>query len=326
MAKEKNNEQKRYSVNLITQGKFKFYSFTIPSDVLAKTCFVSTRDEDNTVGFQRVLDKKRAEAIASYIDSGQGSIPTAIILSAQPDSEFKLVGQGKTITFKEHPKSFLVLDGQHRVFGFSLAETALRVPVVVYSGLSREDETRLFIDINTQQKPVPPELLLDIKNLANYENDKEALLRKVFNLIHSQKSNALYGLFSPHEKAKDKISRVTFNAGVGGIINSFGARSPGEIAEILSAYYLASIEALTKANPKGKFTHPIIFKALNGVFNNVAQRVKDKRGGKYSVEAFYEVVFPMLSRTKNSHLEKPGNSYREMMELFKSAITSDFSI
>jgi len=136
----------RYSVSLVTQGNHRFYTLTMPSDVLARTCFVTTQDEDPKEGFQRVLDRDRASQIAQYIDNGFGTIPSSIVLSAQADASLKVVGGGKTLEFVDTKKAFLVLDGQHRVYGFSLAETALRVPVVIYNGLSRQDETRLFID------------------------------------------------------------------------------------------------------------------------------------------------------------------------------------
>ena len=54
----------RYSVSLVTQGKHRFYTLTMPSDVLARTCFVTTRDEDPKAGFQRLLDRERAVQIA----------------------------------------------------------------------------------------------------------------------------------------------------------------------------------------------------------------------------------------------------------------------
>jgi len=56
----------RYSVSLVRQGKHKFYTLTMRSDILARTCFVSTRFDDPQEGFQRVLDKTRAQQIADY--------------------------------------------------------------------------------------------------------------------------------------------------------------------------------------------------------------------------------------------------------------------
>ena len=180
---QKEAELLRFSVSLVTQGAHRFYTLTMPSDVLGRTCFVTTRNEDAKAGFQRVLDNDRAKQIANYIDVGFGTIPSSIVLSAQPDADLRIIGS-KTIEFKDTAKAFLVLDGQHRVYGFSLAETVLRVPVVIYNGLSRQDETRLFIDINTKQRPVPNELLLDIKRLAEYETDLEKVLREGLINLH----------------------------------------------------------------------------------------------------------------------------------------------
>lgn len=87
------------SVSLVRQGKHTFYSFTISSEILGKTCFVINREEDPEEGFQRSLDKKRAEEIANYIDSGLGTIPNSIVLSAQPDAELEYNSRAKSIKF-----------------------------------------------------------------------------------------------------------------------------------------------------------------------------------------------------------------------------------
>jgi DGQHR domain-containing protein len=84
MSDQHEPERLRYSVSLVRQGKHSFYTLTMPSDVLARTCVVSTRREDPIKGFQRTLDEKRAGEIAQYIDSGLGTIPNSIVLSAQP--------------------------------------------------------------------------------------------------------------------------------------------------------------------------------------------------------------------------------------------------
>ena len=65
-----NTKRESYSCSLISQGNAKFYSLTMPSEVLAETCFVSTRDADPHDGFQRILDKNRAQEIADYITRG----------------------------------------------------------------------------------------------------------------------------------------------------------------------------------------------------------------------------------------------------------------
>ena len=54
-----------------------------------------------------MLDEKRAQQIAEYIDMGFGTIPTSIVLSAQPSANLKIIGNGKTLEFIDTPKAFL---------------------------------------------------------------------------------------------------------------------------------------------------------------------------------------------------------------------------
>src|SRR5262245_32254063 len=110
---------------------------------------------------------------------GFGTIPGSIILSEQPEAKFSYSTQNRTISFKKHPRAFLILDGQHRVYGFHYSKSRLRVPVVIYNDLSKADEVRLFKDINTNQRPVPNELLLDINRLADTETSEQAMLHDI---------------------------------------------------------------------------------------------------------------------------------------------------
>jgi DGQHR domain-containing protein len=326
MPEKHDGEFLRYSVSLVTQGRHRFYTLTVPSDVLAKTCFVTNRYENPDQGFQRILDRKRAEEIAAYVDTGLGTIPSSIVLSAQPDAELRVIGKGKTIEFRDTRKAFLILDGQHRVYGFSLAKTALRVPVVIYNGLSRKDESRLFIDINTKQRPVPNELLLDIKKLAEYESDVERLLGEVFDLFNSKTNSPLLGMLSPAERKKGFISRVTFNTGLKPLIPTFAENEPLEIYEALSAYISAFIRGADRLKAPGAITKPPVFRAAMVLFTEAAQRVKDKYGKPYTIDNFYEVLRPMFSRITVKTLKKPGNSHKELYDTLSKALKTSFTL
>ena len=317
-------EPHRYSVSLVTQGKHRFYTLTMPSDVLAHTCFVTTRDEDPQTGFQRVLDVKRALEIANYIDLGFGTIPTSIVLSAQPSAELKVVGRGKTLEFNDDPKAFLILDGQHRVYGFSLAKTSLRVPVVIYNNLTPKDESRLFIDINTKQRPVPNELLLDIKKLAEYENKTENLLGEVFDLFNSDGSSPLLGLLSSHERASNKISRVTFNAGLKQILGVFADADPDIIYAALKSFVSAFIAGANGIKAPDIITKPTVFRAVMMLFPEVAQRVKDKYGKAYTRENFDEIMAPIFEQIKPSILKQPSSSQRDLYKALSDSLKTSF--
>lgn len=316
----------RYSVSLVTQGRHQFFTLTIPSDVLAGTCVVTTRQEDPIAGFQRELDSKRAEEIAHYIDHQQGTIPSSIVLSAQSAANLMVVGRGKTLEFSKVPGAFLILDGQHRVFGFSKAKTALRVPVVIYNGLSRKDETRLFIDINTKQKPVPTQLLLDIKQLAETESESEEVLRDIFDRFNLEPDSVMLGYLSPSTASKSKITRVTFNNAVSPLLPLFSSRETSEIYSILNAYLLATSSELSKKTSEMLLSKPVIFRAFLSFFPSVAQRHVDKFGTIYNASNFQEILQPVFSNMQISRLEKTGTSWTALRDYLDKRLSSKLSL
>ncbi len=310
----KRGDELAYAVSLITQGDWRFYTLTMPSDILAQCCYVSDRFADPEEGFQRRLDHKRAQDIANYIDCGLGTIPSAVILSAQTAANFKVTGRGKTVRFDFDPRAFLVLDGQHRVWGYSLAKTSLRVPVVIYRDLTREQEVKLFIDINTKQRPVPNELLLDIKRLAAYEKPDEKLLGELFDEFNTHPESVLFGWLSPAERQPGKISRVTFNAAVRPVLNKFSQRDISAIFPSLNDFLAAARQHLVDKGASNCLVDGVVFKALLDMFPRVARVVLDRRGQEYDVSDFYEAMEPVFRQTRKSTFEKPGTSYRALSD------------
>lgn len=320
-------EKVRYTASNVIQNKIKFYSLTMPTDVLSKCCFVSSRDEDPVLGFQRTLDEKRALEIANYIDNEQGTVPSAIILSAQDAAEVEIIGKGRTMEFMPDPKAFLILDGQHRVYGFSKAKSTLRVPVIIYVGLSRKEESRLFIDINSKQKGVPSELLLDIKRMAEYENSTEESLRDIFDLFHTDPNSALIGKLSPASKSKNKISRVTFNSSVTPVAQFFGGRDIDELYSILNCYLKAFNYGFFKENNiEEQLCNSTVFRALFAVFPEVASKVKDRFGPDYSVDNYDIVMADMFAKISVQKIKKPGNSYKTVATHLSNSMKSNFTL
>ena len=322
----KQYEEVNATFSLITQNKYKFYSLTLPSNVLAATCFVTTRDDDPEMGFQRVLDKKRAQEIADYVDGGFGTVPNAIILSAQQEAQLEIKPGRRALRFQMHPKAFLVLDGQHRIWGYKLATSHLRVPVIIYEKLSRKEETRLFIDINTKQKPVPNELLLDIKHLADLEIDNETVLRELFDTFHNEADSVLNGLLSPHEKSRGKLTRTTFNASFSTVSEILVGKDNSELYEIFNAYLSAMSRGLRKLNAQEFFVNPTVFKALISFFPDVASRVKDRFEGDYKMDNFVEVLQPVFAKVTKTQINGKIKSYKAIAELMATPLSKSFSL
>lgn len=317
-------EELRYAISLLRQGGHRFYTLSMPSDVLASCSFATSKDEDPEVGFQRVLDVKRAQEIADYIDAG-GTIPSSVVLSAQADSGFRSVDRSKTGAFKFTPHSFLIIDGQHRVYGFSKAKTVLRVPVVIYDNLSKEEEARLFIDINTKQRPVSKELLLAIKSLANSESDIEARLGQVFDLFDTHPTSALLGATSSTKKAVGKVDRVTFNAGLRPYLGSFDGRDVSYVFKVWNAYMHAIMSGLRQKGVDGAIGKKTTFRAFCEVFPDVVQRVQDKFDGRYTSDNFSVVIKPVFT-LKSTFFSKPPTAILDMAESMKKAMRSNFAV
>ena len=315
-----------YTAVLLSQGKHRFYTLAMRSEMLAETCIVDPRMDNPIDGFQRLLDKKRAQEIADYIDKGFGTIPGSIVLSAQPEAKLRYVRKARTIRFQKTPRSFLIIDGQHRVYGFKLAKEPLRVPVVIYNGLSRADEARLFMDINTKQRPVPPELILDIKRLAETETDVEAMLRDVYDAFNSSPDSPLHGLLAPSDRQKGKLSRVTFNNALRAVWLAFADSDAQSVYDVFSAYIQAFLSGLRAQGAAENITNPTMFRAAALAFPDVAQRVSDRFDGKYSVANFELVLAPLFRNIKKNDLMKPGASYNSLHELFRKAMSAGFSL
>lgn len=319
-------ERLRYSTSLVTQGNHRFFTLTMPSDVLANCCFASSREEDPQAGFQRVLDEKRAQEIADYMDLGFGTIPSSIVLSAQPGANLQVIGRGKTIEFTFDPHSFLIIDGQHRVFGFSKAKTKLRVPVVVYNGLSKQQESRLFMDVNTKQRPVPNELLLDIKKLADAESDEEAMLRELFDAFSDDTDSPLVGLTSPASKVAGKLTRVTFNAAVRPVLSTFATTTTSIIYPALKGYLKAFYRGLVTIDAREALVSPTVFRAIFEIFPDVAQRVVDRSGTEFDEADFGNVLRTLFDRVKPSRFKAPPRSHKELAIEMQKALRAGFLI
>lgn len=146
-------------------------------------------------------------------------------------------------------------------------------PLSSTNGLSRKDESRLFIDINTKQRPVPNELLLDIKKLAEYESDVEKLIGAVFDLFNSSSESPLIGLLTPSERKKGMISRVTFTAALKPLLPALAGSESAEIYEALAAYMTAFLRGCDRLRVKASITKPPVFRAAMLLFTDAAQRV-----------------------------------------------------
>jgi DNA sulfur modification protein DndB len=198
-------------------GTTTFYSFLMEPEKLFKIAYVSHRaktNEDSLKTYQRMIQKKRIAKIAKYIHEDAGVFPTSIVLNIYSDRELRfdvaaeMSGKNAALGTLYIPNKYQIawiIDGQHRLFGYSGLEEAntATLPVIAFENLPAHKQAKLFVDINHEQVKVSKNLLIDLyANLHwNSENPQEMLLSLISRLIKEFNEN-------PKSPFRDKIIKV----------------------------------------------------------------------------------------------------------------------
>lgn len=284
------------------QNNWNFFITTLPKNILDKICYISRREDNTNQGFQRSLNENRAKDIAKYLDKGHGVIPSALILSAKDSAEFEFNNKNKEVKFKAIENSFMVLDGQHRLYGLKMSEQDYNMPVIIFNGLKTADEVNLFIDINTTQKGVPTTLLLDIKSLTGEETSKEEKQRTLFDELN--KDSVLKGSLSASKSQVGKLTRVSFNQATSHIFDS-GYFSEKKIDTVIKVVknYLEACDIVIHKNPNNnniKLTTSTYFKAFFSIFNDVVNKSLNEFND-VKVESLVSVLSPISNLNLNNY-------------------------
>lgn len=296
----------------ITQNSKEFFMTSMRASVLRELAFVLKRDEDPINGFQRLLNQNRAKDIAKYMDEKKGVIPSPLILSAQPNAELKFDEKGSKITFSNNKNSFLVLDGQHRLYGMYLSHNDYEIPVIIFNNLKTSDEVNLFIDINTNQKGVPTTLLIDIKNLTGREEKKEEKQRILFDSLNN--NSVLRGLMSPTKSQVGKISRTTFNQATDRLFETgYFANENVDVTLKAVKNYLQAVEVVLIGtnSEKAKLTKSMIFRAVFEIFNDVVELCL-KKFENLKVDSLVDILRPIGSLNYDNYI---GSSNSIMVKI-----------
>lgn len=161
------------------RGRFggnRFYQFAIEPNRLLKLAYVSHRtkiDSEAVLTYQRLLRKSRLRDISKHINDTGGVFPTNVVVNIR-DTNLRFDPAGAadddptvlgTLYLPNKYKSAWVIDGQHRLFGFSLSDRAAsgKIPVLAFENLSPVEEARMFVDINNKQVKVTRSLLVSLK-------------------------------------------------------------------------------------------------------------------------------------------------------------------
>lgn len=161
-----------------SMGGLTYYSFSIEPDTLLKIGYVPHRNKSNKdkmETYQRLVKGSRLKSIKRFITEEGGFFPNSIIINIKSDRPLQFdKGPQKQCETKARLgvlhlpakyKSALIIDGQHRLLAYAGTKyaTTHTIPVVAFENLDAEQQIKLFMQINQNQKPVE-------KNLRNTLN------------------------------------------------------------------------------------------------------------------------------------------------------------
>ncbi|MBI2388606.1 MAG: DGQHR domain-containing protein [Deltaproteobacteria bacterium] len=265
----------------------------VPVEKLFPFCAVSRTAEDPEKGYQRHLAEQRARRIAEYLDDGN-VIPGSIILSAQSAAALKY--DGEQLSFAARPRAFLVIDGQHRLYGAHMASTGgVLISVCVLEGLSQEQEVQYFLDVNSTQRGVPRTLQLEIVKFLAEEGSVDEIRVRLFKALNEDPESPLCGRMSADKTVRGKLSHVPFKAAVEPRLNEMPLKSFKFESKVkLLIHFLRAVQRILvdSTNEDTKLSNAAFFQAMFAVFPDVVRRAHLVHGDMKE-ESIVKVIRPL---------------------------------
>jgi DGQHR domain-containing protein len=164
------SDEMRQEAYKVQQGGFEVYLFVMNSKILRELAFVSKRETANPKGYQRALSEKRLKDVGEYIKKPRATFPNSIIVNIESkNARFEQSADASrgTLIIKRKPGVAWVIDGQHRLFGFTKSDgKEFDLIVSAFLDLSERDQATIFKIINSSQKGVNPSLIYDLIELT----------------------------------------------------------------------------------------------------------------------------------------------------------------
>ena len=170
-----------------SKSSTELFSFSIPAEKLLKTCAIFRRAQGDAQAYQRMLGAKRLPGVAKFLSQSDSMLPTNVVLHLSPNvtvqnlknadsfrdehnaqvsfsrSDARLVALNIPLEYA----SMEIIDGQHRIFGFSQCQEKVQKNYsVLVTGLRDLDDTRkrdAFIAINDNSRRMDANLVAYLK-------------------------------------------------------------------------------------------------------------------------------------------------------------------
>lgn len=172
---------KEYPAIPVTQPIGTFYIAQIPSDVLGSMASADVRRFEKTgtaveafVGIQRKLNVVRQKEIGEYVNEGDATFPTSLVIAVEDERCLEFNEQTGMLSFfsvsaDEFGRPAIasddiatILDGQHRLAGLQAGGQIFELSVTVFPAIDIAEQAYIFATVNLAQTKVNASLAYDL--------------------------------------------------------------------------------------------------------------------------------------------------------------------
>ncbi len=272
-----------------TMGGDTFYSFVIEPSKLLPIAYISHRARNNRnddTTYQRIIKKKRLQQIRDYVENEKGLFPNSIIVnihSGKKEMQFDLASKGNSdssavlgyLTLPKKYKSAWVIDGQHRLYGFTNTSVAdkVTIPVIAFENLEGSKEANMFVDINSKQVKVSRNHLELLHADIHWDSPRvserlQALRSKVVLDLANKPTSPLFNRIKTSDTGEGiTISSLTAPLGKTGLFGKVSTRGGFTPGPLYDPYSSSDSENMNKSRKRGFDVLSAFFNALSSADN-----------------------------------------------------------
>lgn len=173
------------------------YLFSAKIKDILSVYYVAVRGRDKIEGaVQRVLNKRRISSIKDFVLEGNTFLNTFIL--NWTENNYPIIIENGSLKFPIVNAAAQVIDGQHRLEGLKLAFSEnekvgdQEIVVILTKNLSTKDAANIFVNINTEQKPVPQSLVYDLFGEIKDRTSNIVRATDIANKLHEDMESPYY--------------------------------------------------------------------------------------------------------------------------------------
>lgn len=281
-------------------GNVEIYTFPMAVKELSQVSYVAVRGRDREEGaVQRVLNRARIASIKQYVLDGNMFVNTFVI--NWTDEKHAPNFDNGIVSFPLVFSAAQLIDGQHRLEGLKealvvspeIGNKKVLVSMVIH--LSTKEAAKIFININSEQKPVPKSLIFDLYGVT--EDDKNFAITRAGDIAKELNENIdspYYNLVkypgNPRGKGKIDLSTIVSTlkkyVDADGKMCEYNIRDLNLQSNILINFFSALKYYWEKEELWNNATQNVFFKAsgftaaVDFFFDNIFAKCVDKKNFK----------------------------------------------